>query len=316
MADVLVIVMPCFNEEEVLPETIQRMSSLLSGMVSEGVVSGKSRLLFVDDGSKDRTWELLSKASESEPSVCAIRLACNSGHQNALVAGIEASMEYGADMVITIDADLQDDISVIPEMVAKHTEGFDIVYGVRRSREKNTWFKRFTAQSYYKIMKALGVSLVYNHADYRLLSSSAANGLLPYGEKNLFLRGIVPHLSDNSTSVYYDIAERKAGTSKYPLKKMLHLAVDGITSFTDKPVKALIWFGLLFLLVALGILCYVLVSFFKGNTVSGWSSLMLSLWFIGGCVMIGLGVVGVYIGRIYLEVKDRPRYFVRTKLIK
>ena len=316
MADVLVIVMPCFNEEEVLPETIQRMSSLLSGMVSEGVISGKSRLLFVDDGSKDRTWELLSKASESEPSVCAIRLACNSGHQNALVAGIETSMEYGADMVITIDADLQDDVSVIPEMVAKHSEGFDIVYGVRRSREKNTWFKRFTAQSYYKIMKALGVSLVYNHADYRLLSSSAANGLLSYGEKNLFLRGIVPHLSDNSTCVYYDIAERKAGTSKYPLKKMLHLAVDGITSFTDKPVKALIWFGLLFLLVALGILCYVLVSFFKGNVVSGWSSLMLSLWFIGGCVMIGLGVVGVYIGRIYLEVKDRPRYFVRTKLIK
>lgn len=316
MADVLIIVMPCFNEEEVLPSTISRMSSLLSHMVAEGLVSSSSRLLFVDDGSKDRTWELLSKANESYFNVCALRLATNSGHQNALMAGIEASMEYGADMVITIDVDLQDDVSVIPEMVTKYSEGFDIVYGVRRSREKNTWFKRFTAQSYYKIMKALGVTLVYNHADYRLLSSSAANGLLSYGEKNLFLRGIVPQLSDNSTCVYYDIAERKAGTSKYPLKKMLHLAVDGITSFTDKPVKALIWFGLLFLLVAFGILCYVLVSLFNGNVVSGWSSLILSLWFIGGCVMIGLGVVGVYLGRVYIEVKNRPRYVIRNKLLK
>lgn len=316
MADVLIIVMPCFNEEEVLPSTISRMSSLLSHMVAEGLVSSSSRLLFVDDGSKDRTWELLSKANESYFNVCALRLATNSGHQNALMAGIEAAVDFGSDMVITIDADLQDDTSVIQQMVSKYSEGYDIVYGVKRSRRDDSWFKRTTAQSYYKIMKAVGVDLVYNHADFRLLSSASAIALLSFGEKNLFLRGIVPKLSDNSTCIYYDLGVRDAGTSKYSMKKMIHLAVDGITSFTDRPVKALIWFGLLFLLVAFGILCYVLVVFFNGNVVSGWSSLMLSLWFIGGCVMIGLGVVGVYLGRVYIEVKNRPRYVIRNKLLK
>lgn len=315
MNNTLVIVLPCFNEEAALPQTLERMTALLSDMIAKGLVSRSSRLLFVDDGSKDKTWELISEAHADNKAVCGLRLAHNSGHQNALIAGMDAAVGMDADMIITIDADLQDDISVIPEMVAKCADGVDIVYGVRRQRDRDSWMKRVTAQTYYKIMKSFGVDLVYNHADFRLLSRAVTERLLRYRERNLFLRGIVPSLGNRTDCVYYDRLPREAGETKYTVAKMTHLAADGITSFTDKPVKALIWFGLLFLLVAFGILCYVLVSFFTGNTVSGWSSLMLSLWFIGGCVMIGLGIVGLYIGKIYFEVKDRPRYHVETTLI-
>ena len=312
----LIIIVPCFNEEDAFPVTNDTLSSLLEGMVSSGLVSQKSRILYVDDGSKDRTWELIEKANQENPFVCGVKLAHNSGHQNALIAGIEATAEMGADAVVTIDADLQDDCEVIPEMVEKYSEGYELVLGVRKERKTDSWLKRNTAQFFYKIMMGMGVNLVYNHADFRLMSSVVVRRLLGYRERNLFLRGIVPSLSDKTASVYYDRRKREAGKSKYSVSMLTHLAMDGVTSFTVRPVKALIWFGLLFLLFALGILVYVLVSFFKGNAVGGWSSLMLSVWFIGGCILIGLGIVGEYIGKIYLEVKDRPRYYFDKTLIK
>lgn len=312
----LIIIVPCFNEEDAFPVTNDTLSSLLESMVSSGVVSQKSRILYVDDGSKDRTWELIEKANQESPIVCGVKLAHNSGHQNALIAGMEAAAEMGADAVVTIDADLQDDCEVIPEMVEKYSEGYELVLGVRKERKTDSWLKRNTAQFFYKIMLGMGVNLVYNHADFRLMSSVVVRRLLGYRERNLFLRGIVPSLSDKTASVYYDRRKREAGKSKYSVSMLTHLAMDGVTSFTVRPVKALIWFGLLFLLFALGILVYVLVSFFKGNAVGGWSSLMLSVWFIGGCILIGLGIVGEYIGKIYLEVKDRPRYYIDKTLIK
>lgn len=310
------IVVPCFNEEQVFPLTYGKLSALLQGMVSDGAVSDSSRIFFVDDGSRDRTWEFIVKANQESPYVCGLKLAHNSGHQNALMAGTEATVGAGADAVITIDADLQDDVDAIPEMVWKYTEGYDVVYGVRRERKTDTWFKKFSALMFYRIARAMGMNLVSNHADFRLLSAAAAHRLLEYRERNLFIRGIVPSLSDNTAEVYYDRGKREAGASKYPFRKMAHFAADGVTSFSVKPLKAMIWFGLLFILIALGILCYVLVSYFTGNAVSGWSSLMLSVWFIGGCILIGLGIVGEYIGKVFLEVKDRPRYSIDKVLIK
>ncbi len=312
----LIIVLPCFNEEEVLPITIARMSDLLERMIAGNKVSDDSRLLFVDDGSKDKTWEIIESAHNNKPFVCGQKLARNVGHQNALMAGMENAVNAGADMVVTIDADLQDDINVIPEMVTQYTEGFDIVYGVRRERKTDTWFKKTTAQTFYRIMKLMGVGLVYNHADFRLMSSFVVKELLLYRERNLFLRGIVPCISDNSAFVYYNRIERQAGESKYPLRKMIHLASDGVTSFTIKPIKALIGLGAVFIIISLCILVYVLYNYFRGHVVGGWSSLMLSMWFIGGCIMVGLGIVGEYIGKIYMEVKDRPRYNVEKTLLK
>ena len=316
MKDTLIIVLPCFNEEEVLPVTISRMSNLLEEMIAGYKVSGDSRLLFVDDGSKDRTWELIEAAHKKGKYVCGVKLARNAGHQNALMAGMEAAVDAGADMIITIDADLQDDISVINDMVEKSAGGIDIVYGVRRERTKDTWFKKTTAQLFYKMMKSMGVNLVYNHADFRLMRSSVVKELLLYRERNLFLRGIVPCISDNCEFVYYDRDERQAGKSKYPLRKMIHLAADGGTSFSVGPIKSLIWIGIIFIVTSLFLFIYVIYKFCKGQVVEGWSSIMMSVWFIGGCILVGLGIIGEYIGKIYVEVKGRPRYYIETKLLK
>lgn len=316
MKPILIITIPCYNEEAVLSETVHRMTDLLDDMIQQqGLVHSSSRMLLVNDGSKDETWNIIRHLHEENPYVCGVNLAGNVGHQNALMAGLETAKEMG-DVVISIDADLQDDIHVIPEMVRKYLEGCDIVYGVRKERKTDTWFKRTTALAFYKLMHRMGVKSVYNHADYRLMSKRAVEQLCRYREKNLFLRGIVPTIGYQTDCVYYDRAERFAGESKYPLSKMFNFAVDGITSFSVKPVRFIFIIGLLFLLVAFGILIYVLCSLLAGKAVSGWSSLILSLWFIGGCAMLGIGVIGEYIGKIYLEVKDRPRYNIEKKLLK
>lgn len=309
METILYIVVPCYNEEAVLPETTSRLSALLDALVSEGKVSSESRILYVDDGSQDRTWGLIEEYRKNRPYVRGLKLAGNAGHQNALMAGLDTVWRY-ADAVVSIDADLQDDPLVIPDMLAKFHEGCDVVYGVRRERKTDSFFKRTTAQAFYRLMQALGVRSVYNHADYRLMSRRAVEQLCQYGERNLFLRGIVPLIGYRAACVYYDRAERFAGESKYPLGKMLNFAVDGITSFSVKPVRLVLGLGLLFILVSLGILGYVAHAYYHHHVVPGWSSLILSLWFIGGCILIGLGVVGEYIGKIYIEVKGRPRYHI------
>ena len=315
MNECLYITVPCYNEEAVLPETTLRLTTLLNGMIQEGLVSDSSRILYVNDGSQDRTWELIARYHQENPFVCGINLAGNVGHQNALIAGLEAAKENG-DIIISIDADLQDDTTVIPEMVRKYQGGCDIVYGVRKDRKSDTWFKRMTALTFYKILAWLGVKSVYNHADFRLMSRRAVQQLCQYRERNLYLRGIVPLLGYQTDCVYYDRSERLAGESKYPVNKMVGLAVNGITSFSIKPVRALFWTGVFFLVASLAILVYVLCSLIGGKTVSGWASLMLSIWFIGGCIMLGLGIVGEYLGKIYLEVKDRPRFNIEQTLLK
>lgn len=311
----LIIVLPCFNEEEVLPETTRQLTALFMEMIQGGVISDASRILYVNDGSHDRTWDLISRYHEENPFVCGVNLAGNVGHQYALMAGLETAKDVG-DLIVSIDADLQDDIQAIPEMVQKHIDGADIVYGVRQERRTDSWFKRTTAQAFYKMMSRMGVNLVYNHADFRLMSKRAVEQLCHYRERNLFLRGIVPQIGYQTDCVYYNRSERIAGKSKYPLKKMVNLAIEGITSFSVKPVRALFWAGMVFLLIALGILTYVLIALMTGKAVSGWSSLMLSIWFIGGCILLGLGIIGEYIGKIYLEVKDRPRYNIESTLLK
>ncbi len=313
--ETLYIVVPCYNETEVLPATTHQLTTLLQRMVEQQLVSAESRILYVDDGSADGTWTLIEQLAAEHPGVCGVKLAGNVGHQNALMAGLETAIE-AADLTVTIDADLQDDINVIPDMVARWRDGADIVYGVRRERKTDTWFKRTTALAFYRLMARLGVKSVYNHADYRLMSRRAVAQLMRYRERNLFLRGIVPLVGYRTDSVYYDRSARLAGESKYPLSKMLSFAVDGITSFSIKPVRMVLTLGIIFTLIALAILIYTLVAYFSGRTVSGWASLILSLWFIGGCVLIGLGVVGEYIGKIYIEVKDRPRYNIETRLLK
>lgn len=311
----LIIVVPCYNEEEVLPETTRELSALLERMILDLLISEKSRILYVNDGSRDRTWELISHYHKENQFVCGINLAGNVGHQNALIAGLDVAKTIG-DMIVSIDADLQDDISVIPNMVLKHYEGCDIVYGVRKNRKADSWFKRTTAQGFYKLMSKMGVKSVYNHADFRLMSRRSVEQLCQYRERNLFIRGIVPQLGYRTDSVYYERHARKAGESKYPLKKMIGLAVDGITSFSIKPVRALVLMGGVFLLIALGILVYVLCALIMERAVSGWASLILSIWFVGGCILLGLGIVGEYIGKIYLEVKDRPRFNIEETLLK
>lgn len=315
MNDRLIITVPCFNEEAALPETTRQLSELLAGMIDKGQIAGTSRILFVNDGSRDKTRELITRYNAENPFVCGLNLAGNVGHQNALMAGLETAKEIG-DVIVSIDADLQDDINVIPEMVDKYQKGADIVYGVRKDRQTDTWFKRTTAQLFYKLMSRLGVKSVYNHADFRLMSRRAVQQLCSYKERNLFLRGIIPLLGYRSDCVYYERKERIAGESKYPLQKMAGLAVDGITSFSVMPVRALFWTGVLFILASIAILIYVLCSLFSGDSVSGWASLMLSVWFIGGCIMLGLGIIGEYLGKVYIEVKARPRFIVEQTLLK
>ncbi len=313
--DILYIVVPCYNEQEVLPITTPKLIEQLNALVEAQLIDKESRILYVNDGSIDNTWQLIEQYTQQHPQVCGVKLAGNVGHQNALLAGLEAASER-ADITISIDADLQDDVAVMRDMVQKYHEGCDIVYGVRRERKTDTWFKRNSALAFYKLMKRLGVKSIYNHADYRLMSRRAVKQLLNYRERNLFLRGIVPLVGYKTDSVFYDRSERLAGESKYPLSKMINFAVNGITSFSIKPVRMVLTLGIIFTLIALGILVYVLIAYFSGRTVSGWASLILSLWFIGGCVLIGLGIVGEYIGKIYIEVKDRPRYNIEKEIIQ
>ena len=303
------IVVPCYCEEEALPAANAVLTALLDRIAATGRIDAQSRVLYVDDGSTDATWTLIEGYAATRPErVAGMKLAANSGHQNALLAGLEMAAEQ-ADVMVTIDTDLQDDVEAIATMLDHYEAGCDIVYGVRRRRSSDSWFKRVTALGFYRLMRWLGVkNMVYNHADFRLMSRRAVMQLLSYRERNLFLRGIVPQLGYRTASVYYDRSERTAGRSKYRLGRMCSLAADGITSFSIRPVRLVLALGLVFMVVAVGILAYSLWRYFTGNTVSGWTSLMLSLWFIGGCVLVALGIVGEYIGKIYLEVKDRPRY--------
>lgn len=307
------LVIPCYNEEAVLPETVKELTAELKGMMDKGLATGESRMLFVDDGSKDRTWNLIEGFHAENPLVTGLKLAHNRGHQNALLAGLMTAKEL-CDCAISLDADLQDDIHVLPQFVQKFSEGCDVVYGVRNKRDTDTWFKRTTAEGFYKVMQHLGVETVYNHADYRLLSRRALDALSEYKEVNLFLRGIVPLIGYRSDYVYYDRHERFAGESKYPLKKMLSFAVDGITSFSVKPLRIIANLGIVVSIVSVIGLLYALISHFTGNTVSGWTAIVCSIWLLGGIQMLCLGVVGEYIGKIYSEVKGRPRYRIEKHL--
>jgi len=307
----LYIVVPCYNEQEVLPETTRQLTALIHRMKTEGTVPD-ARILYVDDGSKDTTWSLIKEASTEHPEVLGLRLAHNVGHQNALWAGLETSVEY-ADAVISIDADLQDDIEVIVQMAKDFNEGADVVYGVRKERKTDTLFKRWTAQGFYHLMNAMGSGTVYNHADFRLLSKRALKALLSYPERNLFLRGIVPMLGFNIRMEYYDRKERFAGESKYPLSKMVNFAFDGITSFSVKPLRWIHTIGFIFILVAICVFIYALSAYLGGRSVPGWTSLLMSVWFVGGVLLIAIGITGEYIGKIYTEVKRRPRYFEQER---
>ena len=306
----LTIVVPCYNEASVLEQTTQHLLAVLKSM--KELIGTDSRILFVDDGSSDGTWGMIEQLHEGDSRFAGISLAHNSGHQNALMAGLETAVRF-SDFMVTIDADLQDDETVIKDMIRLALEGNDIVYGVRNSRTTDSWFKRTTAQTFYRLMSLMGVQTVYNHADYRLMSRRAVEALLRYEERNLFLRGLVPLLGYQTSQVEYARKERQAGESKYPLTKMLNLAFDGITSFSMSLVHMVLWLGIIFLLIALGITVWVIVCMLQQKTVTGWTSLILSIWFCSGCVLIGLGIIGEYIGKIYMEVKRRPRYNIKDE---
>ena len=307
----LAIIVPCYNEEEVLPQTIERLTTLLEEMIQHRQAGENSYILFVDDGSSDGTWRYIEQRCSDH--VRGLKLAGNVGHQNALMAGLDTA-RADAEVTVSIDADLQDDIHAIPEMMKKFDSGIDIVYGVRRKRSTDSWFKRNTAQMFYRFMSSMGVKSVYNHADFRLMSRRAVDALCQYEERNLFLRGLVPLLGYKTDSVYYDRLERNAGESKYPFSKMMSFAIDGVTSFSVKPLRLIFDLGMIFLLISLAILVYVIVSLCKGNGVQGWASLMLSIWFVGGCMLICLSIIAAYIGRIYTEGKHRPRYNIEKYL--
>lgn len=305
------IVIPCYNEQEVLTKTIDALGKLSERIKQETGVD--TQLLLVDDGSKDHTWSMIKEAAEAHPFVSGIKLSHNRGHQNALWAGMEASIDH-CDAMVSIDADLQDDENVIVDMVRQLQEGKDIVYGVRKERKTDTFFKRFTAQSFYKIMQMADKEVLYNHADFRLMSNRALKALMQYPERNLFLRAIVRELGFKEGYVYYDRKAREAGESKYPLKKMLAFSIDGITSFSVAPLKFITFIGLAMTFVAMVMIVFALVEHFKGETIQGWTSMLVSLWFIGGIITTGVGITGLYIGKIYTEVKRRPRYFVEEKV--
>ena len=312
----LYIVVPCYKEQEVLPETSKRLREKILALRAQGKISDKSRVMFVNDGSSDNTWPIISKLHEQEPEMFSgVNLSRNRGHQNALLAGLMTAVNY-ADMIVSMDADLQDDINAVDGMVDAYHEGFEVVYGVRSKRETDTFFKRFTAEGFYKVMKALGVDIVFNHADYRLMSRRAVEGLAQFSEVNLFLRGIVPQIGYKWTTVTYERAERFAGESKYPLKKMLAFAADGITSFSVKPIRFVLTTGVVVFFISLLMLLYALIAKLTGNTSAGWTSLMGSIWLIGGIQLLSLGVVGEYIGKIYNETKRRPRFIIESVLNK
>lgn len=313
MRNKLYMVIPCYNEQEVLPETSKRLKEKLSTLVKAGKIDPESRIIFVNDGSKDRTWEIIRRLHEEAPVFGGVNLSRNRGHQNALLAGLMTVKDH-ADMAISMDADLQDDINAIDEMVEKYLNGTDIVYGVRSSRAKDTFFKKATAEGFYKLMNTMGVNTVFNHADYRLMSKRALEGLAEFREVNLFLRGIVPMIGYSTDVVYYERGERFAGESKYPLGKMLSFAIEGITSLSTKPIRMITFLGFFIFLVSIGILIYSLVRHFMGATIVGWTTLMVSVWAIGGLILLSLGVVGEYIGKIYLETKARPRFLIEEFL--
>lgn len=305
----LAIVVPCYNEEEIFEYTSKELENLIIELINKNKISKDSYVLYVNDGSKDSTWLCIENACQKYDHCHGLKLAGNVGHQNALLAGLHY-VKNKCDASISIDADLQDDIQVIEEMIDKYNEGHDIVYGVRKDRSSDTFFKRFTAQSFYKIMHAMGVKSVYNHADFRLLSARAMQQLALYKERNIFLRGLIPLIGYKSACVYYARKERIAGESKYPLKKMLSFAFDGITSFSIKPITFILGLGIFIVIVSCIAILYTLISYLFGWTAPGWSSIMLSIWFIGGVQLLAIGLIGEYIGKVYVEVKERPRYNV------
>ena len=312
-AKTLYVVIPCYKEEEVLPETARRLKIKMAALVEQGRIAPDSRVMFVNDGSKDRTWEIIAQLHQEDRLFSGVNLSRNRGHQNALLAGLMTAMNF-ADMVISMDADLQDDIEAMDAMVDAYHQGYDIVYGVRSSRKTDTFFKRFTAESFYKLMKILGVDIIFNHADYRLMSRRALQGLSEFREVNLFLRGIVPQIGYPWTTVEYERHERFAGESKYPLKKMLAFAFDGITSFSVKPMRMILNLGAVVFVVSLLMLLWALIAHVTGSSVAGWTSLMGSIWLIGGIQLLSLGVIGEYVGKIYSEAKARPRFIIEQVL--
>lgn len=314
MKEVLYLVVPCYNEEEVLYETSSRLLEKLNSMIDKGIVSENSKILFVNDGSKDKTWLIIKELNKTNNIFSGLNLSRNKGHQNALLAGLMEAKKY-ADMVISLDADLQDDINVIDKFVEEYYKGKDIVYGVRSSREKDTFFKKQSALAFYKLMNKMGGELIYNHADYRLMSKRALEALSEYKEVNLFLRGIVPLIGYDYSIVEYERHERFAGESKYPLKKMLAFAMDGITSFSIKPIRLISILGFTIFVMSFIALIYSLIVKFLGKTETGWTSIVISIWMIGGIQLLSLGVIGEYIGKIYSETKARPRYIIKDKLI-
>ena len=309
----LATVSPCYNEEEVLRHSVERLTALFERMMSEGLISKDSMMVFVNDGSRDRTWEIIKDLHKENQYVRGINLAHNAGHQNAILAGMMTAREW-ADAVVTLDADLQDDIECIPQMVRHFEEGNDIVYGVKVSREADPFIKKFTAQAFYRLQNQMGVESVYNHADFRLMSRRALDMLSEYKEHNLYLRGLIPQIGLPHTTVNDVISERYAGSSKYTFGKMMGLALNGITAFSVKPLYAIFNIGLLFLIIAFIIGLYVAYSLIVGTAVQGWASLMLSIWLVGGFVLTSLGVIGTYIGKIYTEVKQRPLYHIQEIL--
>lgn len=314
-APVLYIIVPCYNEEEVLPETSSRLIAFTDALISDNQIDASSRILFVDDGSKDKTWQLIEGLTARAERVEGLKLAHNAGHQNALWAGM-MSVRGKADAVVTIDADLQDDIEAMRGFLEKYRAGCEVVYGVRSKRETDTAFKRVTAQGFYRVMQRMGVDMVYNHADYRLLGRRALDALSEFGEENMFLRGMVPLVGFKSAEVTYERGERFAGESKYPLKKMIAFAIDGITSFSIKPVRWVTLIGFAFAFLGAVMALYALISLISGRVVAGWTSMMISIWVIGGVQLIALGLIGEYVGKVYKEVKHRPKFIVETYIEK
>lgn len=311
--DRLALVVPCYNEEEVLLISSEALRSVLVDLIEKKKIAEDSFVLFVDDGSKDKTWELIEQEHEKYDSIKGLKLAGNVGHQFALTAGLLMAKDF-SDVTVSIDADLQDDVNVIEEMIDKFHSGKDIVYGVRNDRSTDSFFKRFTAQGFYKLMAAMGVKTVYNHADFRLMSKRAVEQFSKYEETNLFLRGMMPLIGYQTDNVYYERKERVAGESKYPLKKMLALAFNGISSFSVKPISLIMSVGLGIIFLCIFAAVYALISYCTGHVVEGWTSLILSIWFLGGVQLVSVGLIGQYIGKIYIEVKHRPRYNVETFL--
>lgn len=309
----LIIVVPCFNEDAVLNETTAQLSEVLLDMEEKKLIlSGE--ILYVDDGSRDQTWKLIEDLSQKNKRIKGLKLAHNVGHQQALWAGLEWAAHKNYDAIVSIDADLQDDVNAIKEMAIKYQEGNDIVYGVRNERKTDTFFKKNTALMFYRLMNTMGGEIVYNHADFRLMSKRALQALIIHPERNLFLRGMVCSIGFPSACVYYNRKERFAGESKYPLSKMINFALDGITSFSVKPLRLITIFGLSFMVIASLMICYALYVFISHHAIQGWTSLLISVWFIGGAILTAIGVIGEYIGKIYKEVKRRPRYFIEKEI--